>query len=1075
LTLSTNVRDYSSTPVASGKYDAVLHTDDFAGLSSASTSGDVRLAGTLNYRDVPNQPMLRNAKLNGSLDSNGLAVLTEQAIVKIQKLSGRYQLANGNFQAEGFAFNMLNGTVKADGEALHLDATPESKFHIGLMDISLQALKASLRGYSNQQVPVTGNFSAQADAQWKGSISNLRASSNIQMRGAVIAANKERTDRFPLNADVRVNYDGRRNLITVPEGSIQLPATTITAQGEISNNSNLVIKAVSTNLHQLMLLASGMQASSNGPSSNPSTLSSLQGAMTLNAQVQGTMKNPRITAQLGATRLQVNQGQFSSLQLALAASPSGVTIQNGTLNALPRGQIQFNGKAGLKRWAYQPDGPINASLQIRQMPLAIVDQLVTKSYPITGDLNGTVQLQGSENNPQGQGKLQVTKAKVQDEPLQTVTLQFTAAGGTIRSQLTEAANKLNLNFTPKTKAYELALDFPPQEVSKLHAVQAENLPIKGQLSITAKGAGTIDNPQLNASVQMNQLQLRGTSISQVRTDLNVANHLAKITLASTGGPATLKGNATVHLSPGYYTEAAFDTSRIPFEPLLAMYYPSRPKDLTGETEVHATVRGPLADKNKLEAHLTIPTLRAQYQQLEIGTAQPMRVDYANSVVVLQPAVLKGTDTSLQFQGRVPLRSAERMNVSANGSIDLKLAQMFNPDMQTGGKILLNVGAGGTVKSPGMHGDIKFQGVTFASEAMPVGISNFNADMQVTDTGVQITNATGHMGGGEIQMGGSVIYRPALQANVSLTAKSVRLRYPEGVRTIFDSSLMLTGNAQASTLQGRVLVDSVSFTSDFDISSFMGQFTGVSAPPDGQGFADNLKLQIAVQSSNQLNAGTAQLGFEGSANLRVIGTAANPVVVGRTDITSADLFFQKREYHLSQGIINFVNPNKTDPVLNLLITTTINQYNLSIRLQGPIEKLQTSYISDPPLPPIDIINLIARGTTTEGAPQSFGASAVLAQGLSQVESTVGSNISKLTGISGLQIDPMIGGNNSNPSARIGMQKRVTKNFIFSFSTDVTQPQSEIVQGEYQLNKRWSVSVVRDQSGGFSVDGRYHTNF
>jgi translocation and assembly module TamB len=199
------------------------------------------------------------------------------------------------------------------------------------------------------------------------------------------------------------------------------------------------------------------------------------------------------------------------------------------------------------------------------------------------------------------------------------------------------------------------------------------------------------------------------------------------------------------------------------------------------------------------------------------------------------------------------------------------------------------------------------------------------------------------------------------------------------------------------------------------------------------------------------------------------------VVGRTDIASGDLFFQKRQYHLEQGVINFVNPNETEPVLNLLITTTINQYNLSVRLTGPIEKLQTSYLSDPPLPPIDIINLIARGQTTEGAPASFGASAVLAQGLSQVESTVGSNISKLTGVSGLQIDPLIGGNNTNPSARIGLQQRVTKNFVFTFSTDVTQPQNEIVQGEYQLNKRWSVSVVRNESGGVAVDGRLHTNF
>jgi translocation and assembly module TamB len=253
---------------------------------------------------------------------------------------------------------------------------------------------------------------------------------------------------------------------------------------------------------------------------------------------------------------------------------------------------------------------------------------------------------------------------------------------------------------------------------------------------------------------------------------------------------------------------------------------------------------------------------------------------------------------------------------------------------------------------------------------------------------------------------------------------------------------------------------------------MSQFTGGGAPPTGESMADNVKLQVAVQSTSQLSAGTAQLGVEGTANLRIIGTAANPVIIGRADLTSGDIFFAKNQYHLERGLITFANPNQTEPVLNMLITTTINQYNLSITIRGPIQKLQTSYVSDPPLPPIDIINLIARGqTTTEGAPESFGASQVLAAGLGQVSNQV----TKLTGIAGLQIDPLIGGNNTNPSARIGIQKRVTKNFTFTFSTDVTQPQSEIVQGDYQLNKRWSVSVVRDQSGGFSVDGRYHTNF
>jgi hypothetical protein len=95
--------------------------------------------------------------------------------------------------------------------------------------------------------------------------------------------------------------------------------------------------------------------------------------------------------------------------------------------------------------------------------------------------------------------------------------------------------------------------------------------------------------------------------------------------------------------------------------------------------------------------------------------------------------------------------------------------------------------------------------------------------------------------------------------------------------------------------------------------------------------------------------------------------------------------------------------------------------------------------------------------------------------SQVAGQLSSGIQKLAGISSLQIDPTLGGNNANPSARIAIQQRVTKNLLFSFSTDVSQPGNEIVQGEYQINKRWSVSLARDQVGGISVDGKYHTRF
>ena len=57
------------------------------------------------------------------------------------------------------------------------------------------------------------------------------------------------------------------------------------------------------------------------------------------------------------------------------------------------------------------------------------------------------------------------------------------------------------------------------------------------------------------------------------------------------------------------------------------------------------------------------------------------------------------------------------------------------------------------------------------------------------------------------MGGSVTYRPNLQFDVSLQSKSVRLRYPDGLRAVLDGNLIFIGTTESSVVNGRVLVDS----------------------------------------------------------------------------------------------------------------------------------------------------------------------------------------------------------------------------------------------------------------------------
>jgi translocation and assembly module TamB len=710
------------------------------------------------------------------------------------------------------------------------------------------------------------------------------------------------------------------------------------------------------------------------------------------------------------------------------------------------------------------------------MSVADLQHLANVQYPVSGELSANVSISGSQLDPRGSGSLKITNGRAYDEPLQNLALNFRAESGSVVSTLnvatTAGSATTNLTYTPRTKAYKLNLDAPGIVLQKLHAVQAKNLGMNGTVTISASGQGSLDDPQLTATIQLPKLDMQQKTISGVKAELHVANKQADIALDSQVAQASVRARGRVNLTGDYETDASIDTTALPLELLLATYA-TVPQGFQGQTELHATLKGPLKDKTRLEAHLTIPTLNASYQSLQIGVAAPIHADYSHSVVSLQPFEIRGTGTSIRIQGAIPLAGKAAPNLTVQGSIDAQILRIADPDLQSSGAVALDIRTSGSGSSPEVHGQVRLQNIAVTTASAPLGVQKLNGALEISNDRVQISNLTAEVGGGQVSAGGSIAYRPSPQFNIAIQSKSVRLRYPDGLRTVLDSNLAWSGNMQASSLNGRVLIGALSFTPDFDLATFGDQFSSNVATPAQPGFADTVNLQIAVQSKGSLSATTSQVSLEGDANLRVTGTAANPVITGRTDLNAGELFYRNVRYQLQRGIITFQDPNETKPVLNVSVSTTVEQYALTVNLRGPFDMLTVSYASDPPLSSADIINLIARGkTSSELAASSPSTDSMVA---SQAASQVSGGLQKLAGISSLQIDPLLGGNNQNPSARVALQQRVTKNFLFTFSTDLSQPGSEMVQGEYQINKRWSVSVARDQLGGVSVDGRFHTKF
>jgi translocation and assembly module TamB len=1078
--LQAKVSDFGN-PKLEGSYQILIHTQDFQPLAAGSflPAGDIDLSGSLRYQNEPGQPFLRSLMVAGRLDSRELAVATPQIRTAIRSLRGNYQLANGSMTANDIGAELLGGHLSAALEMQHIDTTPVSHLRASVRAISLRNLREAGKFAQLKQMPITGYIDGTTNAFWTGSMETLKAKSDLTLKAAIEQNSKSNPALVPLNGAAHVNYDGRHNEITLRDTFLRTPQSQIDVHGIVSNRSDLRVQARTADLHELSNLAAALQVPSSKSSegSRPAEAVNISGSATLAAQMRGSMTEPRITGQITAENLQVEGGQWRSLQFALQASSSAISVQRGSLIAARQGQATFSASVGLREWKYFPSDPLSANLSVRQMPIDQLQQLARVNYPIVGNLSADVSLRGSRLNPEGKGSAEITRARFFEQTVQNLSLNFQAADDTVHSTLAlkTPAGGANADLTlhPKSKGYELQINVPGINLAQLDAVQQRNVAVSGVVAASASGKGTLDDPQLAATVQIPQLQVRQAIVKGVKAQMNVGNHRADLNLDSQLLDSSLQARGTVNLTGDYYAQAALDTKALPLGPLIALYKPV-PPEFEGALEFHASAKGPLKDKSRMEAHLVIPTLRAAYKQIEIANARPIKIDYVSSVVAIAPSEIRGTDSSLQFQGEIPLQGSAAPHLTVQGSVDMQLLRIFDPDVQSSGKVALDVHATRSRTSQlGVQGQVRLENIAFSTAAAPMGVNNLNGIFDIDDNQVRITRLTGQSGGGQITGGGAITYKPEVRFNMALDAKGVRLRYPEGMRAVLDSSLTLGGTPQQSSLNGRVLIDSLGFTPDFDLASFVGQFAGNSAPPTGQGFAQNLKLNVALESTSQLNLVNSEVSLQGQANVRVVGTAADPVILGRANFNGGDLFFRNRRYMLQRGIIDFVNPHETEPVVNMVITTSVEQYNLTLTFLGPIDRLRTSYTSDPPLSPVDVINLLVRGRTTEeAAPASMNANSVLAQGLA---GQVSNRVQKLADFSSLQIDPTLGGNGTNPTARVAIQQRVTKNFLFTFSTDVSNSEGQVVQGEYQISKRWSISANRDQNGGVGVGGKFHEVF
>ena len=587
------------------------------------------------------------------------------------------------------------------------------------------------------------------------------------------------------------------------------------------------------------------------------------------------------------------------------------------------------------------------------------------------------------------------------------------------------------------------------------------------------GSGTFDDPHLNARASLANFTVSGERFGEFDVVAHTANRNVIYDITSRLEAAELTAHGQTALQGDYETQASLDFSKFNIGALLETAHIS---GLTGESDIEGTVKvqGPLARPDQIRGDASIQQLAVTIAGVHLHSEGGLHASMGNSLITLDPLHVTGEETDLHAQGTLDLTGKRQLDVSANGSINLKLAESIDPDLTARGTTTFHIAAHGPLENPGLSGQIDFEDASLALEDLPNSLSQLHGTLVFNQNRLEVKSLTAVSGGGVLSVSGYLAYQHGVYADLALKGKSIRIRYPQGVSSAADINLQLQGPQNNLLLSGNVMITRFTVSPEMDFVALAAQ-AGKSQPiAPANAPSNHVRLDVRIQSSPQLNFQNAYAKLAGDVDLRLRGTVASPSLLGRISITEGSATIAGTRYELQRGEITFTNPVRIQPLIDLNATARVEDYDITLGLHGSVDQLAVTYRSDPPLPEADVVALLALGRTQDQqrlytAQQEQIANNPATDALlgGALNATVSSRVQKLFGVGSVKVDPNYLGVLGNSTTRITVEEQLGKNLTLTYATDVDTTAQQLIQAEIAINRHVSLLVARDESGVFSM--------
>lgn len=1003
-----------------------------------------------------------------------------------------------SFEPAGISAEERRATRNVLIEPVPISIPVNGKVTADFKDVAVDTILDMVASPPYQRLGIAAQISGPASATWAyGQASNVAVTTRFELT----APPQAMVGEVPASGAIDATYTQRNGGVELRKFELHLPSSDVEARGSlgaypIDRASSMHVDLRTGNLSEFDAVLRSLGMKRDGRVGSAALPVALSGRAEFHGSWTGSLARPEIAGKLTASQLGLEmptaqggqnapqfarldsvevEGSYSGAQIAirqakLTRGEARITV-SGTLEAAPQARAGFDGDAVLH---VRAEGSNVAMADVA--PFLAAEG--SSGLPVSGKINAQIEADGPLGAPAGSGWVELENGALFGEPVTHLRVQGTVANQVLKltsGALEEAGGVVTAsgNYDFKAKRFQVDAHAERVEISRIDWVQKHNLEATGKVGISLTGTGTLDDPQLDGHATITALTLGEQQFGTVDVAAKTANRKLNYTVTTQLEGAELDLRGETGMTGDYATSAKLDFSGFNIGAVFAM---AHLEAFRGQSSLAGTVtlEGPLAHPEQLRGEARLNELAMTIAGVELKSEGGAHATLANDRVQLDPLHVTGAETDLRAEGSVDLKGTRELDLAGNGSINMKLAETLDPDLTASGVTTFHVAAKGPLEHPDLQGSIEINDGALSLEDLPNGLSQLRGTLEFNQNQLEVKSLTAMTGGGLLSVGGFLAYEHGLYADLSVTGKGVRIRYPQGVTSLADAKLQLQGSQNSLLLSGDVLITRFTANPDLDLASLAAQAAPsveAIAPPNAP--SNHIRLDVHIVSSPQLNFQNAFAKLAGDVDVRLRGTIASPSLLGRISVTQGSAMIAGTQYELQRGDITFNNPVRIEPIIDLSATARVEDYDITLGLNGTPQKLSVTYRSDPPMPEGDVLSLLAVGHTasqqrlsTQQQQQAINnpTDALLSGALN---ATVSSRIQKLFGAGSVKVDPNYLGAFGNSTSRITVQEQLGRDITLTYATDVNTTGQQLLQAEVAINRHVSLVVARDESGVFSI--------